>query len=111
MRPLSNSDLLSLFFLRSHFQAGVCPLQVASSALEIFLSITFSKPCFRALPGFLRASCVDLFRTLRGLGQNGYLVGQYFRESPRHRQMMSVFVFPISDLPDSEFGDQRGVSR
>src|ERR1700676_1978268 len=99
-----------LLFLSSYFQAGVCALQITRGPLELFLSMAVCELRLCALLGLLGAFRVNVFGTFCGLGQNGHLVRQHLGESPRHRQVVSVGAFAIGDLPNREFGDQRGMS-
>src|ERR1700677_3623931 len=94
-----------------HFQPGLGALQVATGPLQILFSVAGGEVGFRTLPRFLSSSCINFFRTLGGLGQNGHFIRQHFCESPGYRKMVRVVFFAVSDLSDRKLGDQRSVSR
>src|SRR5580658_6833703 len=105
LRRGSNNFVRScrLLLLFGHFQPGLGALQIAGGSLEIFFSVAGGELRFCTLFGLTRTSCVNLIGTLCGLGENGYLVRQHFRESPSYREMVSVISFAIGNLSNCEF--------
>ncbi len=93
-----------------YFYPGFSAMERVESSIYIDRGIAAGETLLGAFFRFARAVHVDLAGALGALGKNRHFVRQYFREPPRHSQMLLGRVFAIGYLADRKLGDQRSMA-